>query len=181
MAPCQRMRSLCRGGERNERDLEEIERWKYYMEKTPLDVKEAVQQKMDLASLFASFFAYRPSFSVFFFIFWTKWCNFTGWCYFRRFLRLFFLNLAQITAQLAPGFAPSYAPSFASGFATSFEPSFAPNFTPSLDIYSCCAPFYVHVWLKSYTLVFIHFSIFFYFHFCIPSCAKFGTKVYILF
>ena len=56
---------------------------------------KTLQQKLDLASLFASFFVSRPSFSVFFFIFWTKWHNFTGWCYFRLFYVLF-LNLAQI-------------------------------------------------------------------------------------
>ena len=48
-----------------------------------------LQQKLDLTSLFASFFASRPSFSVFFFIFWTKWRNFMGWCYFRHFLHPF--------------------------------------------------------------------------------------------
>ena len=48
-----------------------------------------LQQKLDLASLFASFFASRPYFSVFFFIFWTKWRNFTGWCYLRHFLHPF--------------------------------------------------------------------------------------------
>ena len=60
-----------------------------------VDNVNALQQKLDLASLFASFFASRPSFSVFFFIFWTKWHNFTGWCYFRLF-NVLFLNLAQI-------------------------------------------------------------------------------------
>ena len=55
----------------------------------------SLQQKLDLASLFTSFFVSRPSFSVFFFIFWTKWRNFTGWFYFRLF-SILFLNLAQI-------------------------------------------------------------------------------------
>ena len=147
-----------------------------------------LQQKLDLASLFASFFASRPSFNVFFFIFWTKCRNFMGWFYFRHFCVLF-LNLAQIMALFALGFAPGYAPGFALGFVTYFEPSFAPNFAPSLYIYSCCAPFYVHVCLHFYTHVFIHFCILFYIHFCIhfcfffciPSCAKFCIKFYILF
>ena len=54
-----------------------------------VDIPLTLQEKLDLASLFVSFFTSRPSFSRFFFIFWTKWRNFMGWCYFRHFLHPF--------------------------------------------------------------------------------------------
>ena len=61
----------------------------YHMILKGIDGVSTLQQKLDLTSLSTSIFASRPSFSVFFFIFWIKWCNFMGGCYFRHFLHPF--------------------------------------------------------------------------------------------